>query len=208
VALTTYAGLIAKIGDDLERGDVADLAPDWIALAEGRFNRELRTHQMLSRGTATLNTLDAGFGTQPTDFAAPMSMRLTSGSKRLLQYLTAEQMANFVSSATGGEVSAYASIGDEFWFWPEPTGDETVELIYYAKIPALSTSNSTNWLLAAFPDVYHRGAMLEAALYYRDDALAKNMQGLFEEALLAVEKSAQRDLLAANLNPTPSGFAV
>lgn len=210
MSLSTYAGLIARIGDDLERDDTAALAPDWIVLAEARFNRELRVHQMLKRGTATLN---AEFGTQPLDFAGPMSMRLTSGSKRLLQFKTPEQMANYVAQRPSGETDSYGIVGDEFWFSPVPvlnadlTG-ENVELIYYGKIPPLSPTNTTNWLLTAYPDVYLRGALVEAALYYRDPDRLSTQQALFTDAVQRVEAAAKKDMLSANLNPSPSGFVV
>ena len=52
---------------------------------------------------------------------------------------------------------------------PAPTGDTDVVLTYYQKIPALSDTQTTNWLLTKSPDLYLYSTLLEAAPYLRDD---------------------------------------
>lgn len=207
MSLSTYSDLIAHIPDLLTRTDATTaLIEDWIQLAEARVGRELRVDQMLSRATATLA---AEFGTVPTDFAAPRSMRLSGGSRRLLQYLTIEQMTDLQTQDGGGETSAYTRVGGEFWFHPPPgPDDDGVELIYYAKIPALTAAAPTNWLLTAYPDLYVRGTMVEAALYFEDDTLLSTYSQLFADSIRAIAAAAKRDAMAANMNPSPSGFVV
>lgn len=207
MAISTYTDLIAHIPALLERQDATTaLMEDWIQLAEARVGRELRVDQMLTRATATLN---AEFGTVPTDFAAPRSMRLSGGTRRLLQYLTIEQMTDLQTRTDSGETTAYTRVGGEFWFHPPPAADDDgVELIYYAKIPALTSGAPTNWLLTEFPDLYVRGTMIEAALYFEDQELLGVYSQLFSESILAIKAAAKRDALAANMNPSPSGFVV
>jgi len=43
-------------------------------------------------------------------------------------------------------------------------------MIYRKNIPALSVTNTTNWLLALAPDLYLYGALLESAPYIKEDA--------------------------------------
>jgi hypothetical protein len=205
MSLTTYAGLQAAIASWFGRSDTATLAPDFIALAEARIGRELRVDQMLKRETATIT---GEFGTVPTDFLAPLSMRLTTGCKPLLRFLTSTQMAALQQTGVGGPVQAYSRINGEFWFYPVPGGADQAELIYYAAIPALSSANPSNWLLASHPDVYLRGAMLEAALFYEDDDLIPTYSQLFEDAIGAVMDANRRDAQASNLSMTPSGMVV
>lgn len=52
--------------------------------------------------------------------------------------------------------------------------DETLSLIYYAKVPTLTTSLTTsNWLLQKHPGVYLYGVGLEAAKYLRQVDVAE-----------------------------------
>ena len=57
---------------------------------------------------------------------------------------------------------------DEFIFQLEiENGSAT--LYYYQKIPALSGSVTTNWLLAKSPETYLYAALIEGAIYLRDE---------------------------------------
>jgi hypothetical protein len=44
-----------------------------------------------------------------------------------------------------------------------------MELLYLAKIPALSDSNTSNWLLSEAPDVYLYGSLVHSAPYLQED---------------------------------------
>lgn len=205
MTVVTYAGLQSFIAATVARTDTATNVVDWITLCEARIGRVLRVDQMLKRDTATIT---GAFGTLPTDFLAPLIMRLTTGTLSLLNFRTATQMADFMSMKRTGAVSDYGRIGTQFWFDPPPGGTDQAELIYYAAIPALSTINTTNWLLTAFPDVYVRGTMLEAGLFYEDDELVEAYTALFSEAIGAVKDAAKRDAVAANLKMNASGAVV
>ena len=52
---------------------------------------------------------------------------------------------------------------------PTPNATTDFELLYYQKLPALSSSNADNWLLLEAPDVYLYGALLHSAPYLADD---------------------------------------
>lgn len=204
MTLSTHAGLIASIGDNLDRDDVATVAEDWIALAEARMNIALRVNQMISRDTATIS---AGFSVVPTDFLAPRQMRLVASPFSLLSFLTQEQMADFQGGSPSGSLKFYTLVGGEFEFAPIPTDDVDVVLTYFARIPALSEDNPTNWVLDSFPQAYLRGALFEAGLYMRDNDLATSNEQLFEAAVESIRKASRSDL-AFNLTPTPSAVAV
>ena len=205
MSLSTYAGLKTAIAGWLTRTDTDTYVADWITLAEARIGRELRVDQILARSASTLT---AEFMAVPTNFLAPKSMRLTAGTKRLLQYLTTEQMAVWQSRLGLGAVQAYSRIGSQFWFYPAPTASDAVELIYYAAIPALSLTNATNWLLTSHPDAYLRATLLEAALFYEDNELVGTYSKLFSDSIGAISDAAKRDAFASNINPTASGQVV
>lgn len=203
MSIATYSDLQTAISSWLERSDATSYAADWITLAEARINRVLRVNRMLTRASATISD---EFSAAPSDFAAPLSMRRKTSPYDQLEFLTPEQMANLKTTLPSGNLTAYALVGTEFWFSPTPSDAEDVELIYYAKVPALSTASPTNWLLTAYPDLYLRGALLEAALFYEDDVEQQKYEGLFRAALEAIYAANLRDQQAATLSPTPSNI--
>jgi hypothetical protein len=83
-------------------------------------------------------------------------------------------------------------IGDTFQLVPTPDASYTVELTYYSKIPALSDSNTTNWLLTNSPDVYLYGSLLEAAPYLDDDNKLQVWGSLLEQSLNALQIESDR----------------
>lgn len=203
MTLATYAGLIAEIWADLEKTQVTDLAESWISAVESRLNAELRVRQMVERDTATISN---GFSSLPDDFMAVRQLRLTDSPYTLLQYLTQEQMAGYKATLPTGTLAFYTLVGSEFEYGPVPDGT-SVTLTYYAQVPALTVSNTSNWLLAAYPLAYKRGALVEAGLYYRDNDLATTSEQLFQTQLQAIRRNSLQ-AEAFNLTPTPSAFAV
>ena len=55
MALTTYTELKASIADWLNRSDLTAAIADFISLAEAQIERTLRTRQMLTRTTLTVD---------------------------------------------------------------------------------------------------------------------------------------------------------
>jgi hypothetical protein len=53
--------------------------------------------------------------------------------------------------------------------YPIPDAQGAVFLNYTRKVPALSDSATTNWLLTDAPDVYLYGSLLHAAPYLHED---------------------------------------
>ena len=56
-------------------------------------------------------------------------------------------------------------------------------MIYRANIPALSESNTTNWLLTLAPDLYLYGVLLESAPYMKEDERISTWGSGFSTAL-------------------------
>lgn len=63
----------------------------------------------------------------------------------------------------------FAREGTNFLFAPYPDAAYTVGGIYYAKLPPLSDTNNTNWLITKNSDLLFAAAMLEAATYLMDE---------------------------------------
>jgi hypothetical protein len=71
-------------------------------------------------------------------------------------------------------------------------------LTYYATIPALSVSNTTNWLLTDSPDLYLYGALLQAAPYLQDDQRISTWGTLYERCLNDLKVSDERSRMATS----------
>ena len=83
-------------------------------------------------------------------------------------------------------------IGKQFQLIPAQSGSVTGELTYYAKIPALSDANTSNWLLDVAPDIYLYGALMEAAPYLDDQEKLATWGGLLEQSMEALRIEQER----------------
>ena len=204
MSITNYSELQAALPEWMIRpGDstVTAQAPDYITLCEARLNYgagepgdqfyspPLRVNQMLTRSTASLSS---EYVAVPDDFLEVRTFKVNTNPETKLYYSTPDQFAEAGSSQSSGVPKTFTIAGDEFRFGPAPSSDLTAELWYYAKIPALSDSNTSNWLLAAAPNIYLYGSLLEAALAIGDDAGAQKWLGLFSSAVKAFQAQDKR----------------
>ncbi len=75
---------------------------------------------------------------------------------------------------------------------PTPDGSYSAILMYYAKVPTLSDSNETNWLLTHYPDIYLYGALLHSAPYLREDERAQTWAALHAAAVVRVNNASSK----------------
>jgi hypothetical protein len=196
MALDTFSGLKTTIADYLNRDDLTSAIPSFITLAEAKFNRKLRVRQMVKRATATLDTQYFAF---PSDFLQAKEFQLNTNPITYLQYVTQNQgdygsANNYIAA---GKPQFYTIIGTQIQVIPTPDTGYTGELTYYGKIPALSDSNTSNWLLAYAPDLYLYGALLEATPYLKDDERLAVWSTLYANSLGDIEIADQRASVAS-----------
>lgn len=168
MALSTYSEIKSTIADYLNRADLTAVLPSFVTLAEAKFNRELRTRDMLTRVQATS---DDEYVSLPTDFLQHYSLELDAASAQPSMAYIGPQEAKVLKAQnrTASTTYYYTVIDGAFEIIPAPGSDLDLRMVYYAKIPALSDSNTTNWLLTKSPDLYLYSALLEAAPYLKDD---------------------------------------
>lgn len=164
MSLTTYAQLQSSIDAWLgNRGDIDSEIKDFIALAEARMWMDLRIRAMEAR---TTDTASAEYLTLPGDFIALRSIKIGG---HVLDYMTPDRMERTANSDTTGQPKTYSIVGDELQFAPTPDQSYTVELAYFKRLPALSDSNTSNWILTNVPQLYLYGALLEAEPFLEND---------------------------------------
>ena len=147
MALNSYAALKTSIGDFLNRDDLTAVIPDFISLAEAQINRDIRHYEMENRATAQL---DSQYLARPTDWVETIRMHITGGGTRTLDLLSGAAMSDKRAGAddTSGEPRYFRHAERAFEVYPTPDGTYNVEILYYQKIPALSDTNTSNWLLS------------------------------------------------------------
>ena len=198
MALDTFSGLKTTIADYLNRDDLTSIIPSFITLAEAKFNRKLRVRQMVKRATATVDTQYFAF---PTDWLQAKQFVLNTNPITYLEYVTNFQGDELRATTViaVGKPQYYTFVGSQIEVIPTPDTGYTGELTYYGKIPALSDSNTSNWLLAYAPDLYLYGALLEASPYLKDDERLAVWGNLYISSIGDIEIADQR----ASVGSTP-----
>ena len=183
-----YDGLKLAIGDWIGRADIDYAIPQLITLAEAQINRDIRHHEMEQRSEATLS---GRFLARPGDWLETIRLSIASNGAKVLNLASAATIADKragVDDATGVP-QLYAHVDGGFEVYPTPDGSYEATLLYTKKIPALSASNISNWLLASNPDVYLYGALVHAAPYLGDDQRAATWAQLYSAAVQRVNQT-------------------
>ena len=176
--MDTYAGLKIVVADWLMRDDLVHVIPRAVRMAEASINRRLRVRQMIVRAESEveLQTLPL-----PNDWLE--SIRGFTGSDNEFQlsgFPMDEYPARVLST---GQPISYSILGRYMFFRMLPEEPTRIELSYYAAVPALSDSTTSNWLLALWPDIYLYGSLMHTAPYLKDDPRLQVWEVMFEKAL-------------------------
>ena len=191
MAITTYAELKTAIGEWLNRDDLDSVIPNFISLAEAQFTRTIRHRTMGVRADATLDTPSFAV---PGDWLQTIRFQLNTNPVTPLLFVTPEQALEESQVYSAAQQPLfYTMIGEQFQVVPAPDGSYDAELLYYGKIPALSDSVATNWLLTESPDLYLYAALVQTAPYLKEDERlsiwAGLYQKLFDDMMLADERA-------------------
>jgi hypothetical protein len=165
VAISTYAELVTAVGNWAHRDDTAftDRVPEFVKLAEARFNRALRTTDM--EETLASTALSSGEASLPTGFLAWKELRFDGDTDYTLQPKPLEFIRAQDPDSTSNP-RYFAVTKSTVICWP---ASGSIKGTYYKEIADLQT-NSTNWLLTSHPDLYLFATLTEAALYLHDDS--------------------------------------
>ena len=164
----TFASLQTKIADWLHRQDLTNVIPDFIAIGEQKMNQDLECRDMETNTTISILSGTTRAAT-PTDMLEVRRFKLTTSPYTSLNYVSPEKLAMTYDASSGGAPVEFTVSGGYFEFGPVPDGNYDAELIYFQKIPPLSTTNTSNWLLNKWPYIYLYASLLASAPYLRDD---------------------------------------
>jgi len=197
MSLTTYAELQASIADWLIRSDLTAVIPDFISLTEAEIQRDLTHWRMYKRDTLSVSSR---YTTLPTDFLEPIRFEIDGQEKPLEVTGINELQARRHSNADTASLPLLVALtAGEFEVWPTPGETYTMSLVYRYDFPALSDSNTSNWLLAEAPDVYLYGALSQAAPYLVDDPRLPVWQSKYGNAMNGLQMSSDRARFGGNM---------
>lgn len=190
MALSSYSDLKSAIQAwSYDRSDLATEADDFITLCEAELNRILRTRRQI---TITELTLDADSrAALPTDYLEFRRVTALTTPRRTLDLVSPNYRDDTYPYRHSGYPSVFTIDGDGILVLPTTTSD--VEFEYFAKISALTESNTTNWVLEQFPNIYLYGSMKHAAIFIGDEGRTQQMGSLFNgllDALVVSERAA------------------
>lgn len=179
MAITTYAQLQAAAANWLVRADLTARIPDFIALAEARLNRVLRT-RLAEAEVSLATTLGARRIGLPAGFTEPLRLWIEKSGERIeLPFIEASLMG---ASSLRGEPGAWTVDGADVAF--DRPCDQTYALVLrMLRAFALSDAAPTNSLLADAPDVYLFAVLSEAGPFLRDAELVTTYEGKLGRAI-------------------------
>lgn len=186
--LSTYSGLKDAVAKYLARSDLTDQIPTFIQLAENRLRRDLRIRQMLK--VITLNAV-GGDATvdMPTDYLQMRDLHIKTSPVQSLAYQSPSNFYRNTNSSITGTPLQYTVLASEFQFAPIPDGNYTLQIIYYATPPYLTTSNTTNVFLVNCADLLLYGALGEAEPYLMNDQRLATWASMYDRGLAALTVS-------------------
>lgn len=197
MAVTSYATLQTAITTWAMRendSDFTDHVTDFITQAEHLINYgdgeaipPLRTRDMETVATVTLTN---GAGTLPTDYLEFRRVRTLDATPIVLDPVSPELGTQEYGASSAGKASYFDIVGSTITTWPPSATN--ISLTYFAKVPALSDSQTTNWLLTKSPFVYLYGSLVAAAPFMMDDARIQTWGTLYTKLIKGLMLTDQR----------------
>jgi hypothetical protein len=195
MAISTYAELQTAAANWLDRTDLTARVPEFIDLAESTFNRTIRNRQMITKNDSY--SLDSRYVNLPTDTLEVIRIVVDVTPQITLQYLTPEEIAERRNSSSTGRPQYFTVVGgstNQIELLRSPDETYTSSILYYTKIPALSDSATTNWLLTSHPDIYLFGTLVEAEPYLKNDERMPMWSARLSKALEELKLQGEREM--------------
>ena len=206
MALTSYSELKVALGEHLNRTDMGTVAPDLIALAEAKFNRD---HRLRNIAQATIAPAADDYQL-PANFRELISLYHDSdtyiGPIIIVSPNLLAQHKRRRGPSSGAPTHA-AIIGTDtklLRFSPVPLQSYSMKMVYNGGVNVLSATNPSNWLLTIAPDIYLYGALVEAEAYLQEDSRVQLWKALLEEALHKHHLNQQRIEYSGQLSRFPA----
>lgn len=200
MAITTYSELVTALTTSWpHRADLGSAnAIEFIALAEAKFNRRLRTR--FQELALSETAIDASYQISiPSNVVAIKRIWRTDEPKTPLMPVTLDAIIDAQGTLRYGYTTLalhYAWESDKWRF----DGTGNVAGVLYRNIPALvSVTNPTNWLLTSHPDLYLYAGLAEAYIYLNDQPRAAMYEAKRDALIQELNRADNRDSFSGPL---------
>jgi hypothetical protein len=183
----TYDSLVLNIQQFMERNDPDFVAqiPNLIALAEASIAAELKTYMQLIVVETNLIENQVVLN-KPARWRKTISMKI-NGKPVMLR--SQDYVAQYLSESDNNVPLYYAEYDFNNWnFAPAPDQEYPVEIIYYAEIQPLDSTNQQNLWTAIAPQAMLYGALVQAQGYLKALDKLPMWKGYYTEAIAALKK--------------------
>ncbi len=192
MAISNYSELQTAVANWLDRDDLTARIPEFIALAEARFNRILRLRSMEAKYTANTVASQRNLAL-PAGYIQMRNFQVNTSPLTTLSYVTPEIYDRLWGGSTGGTPKFYTILANEVSFGPIPGSVMEVEMLFYKKFDSLSVTTTTNWLITNAPDIYLYGSMLEAEPFIMNDERVPLWATALERAVTDMQEQDNKD---------------
>jgi hypothetical protein len=192
MAIGTYTELQTAVANWLDRDDLADRIPEFISLAEARFNRSLRLRSMESKQTASTIGGQRNYNLPP-NYIQMRNFQLNTSPITTLSYVTPEIYDRLWGGSAEGTPQFYTIAANEISLGPVPASAITMEMLFYKRFDDLSASTTTNWLLTNAPDIYLYASMLEAEPFIMNDERVPLWSAALKEGISQMQEQDNKD---------------
>lgn len=188
MALDTFANLKTAIADTLDRDDLTGNIPDFIRLAESRHRRDLRIREMIVRESLTVNSRNIAL---PAGFLQPVGgIRLLTNRVRILNSVGQRKLNSYYKQESGKP--QYYYIGNDIEFDVQPDSPYSGELTFYKEVTPLSDSNTSNSILANYPDAYLYASLAASAPFLMDDPRIVTWNAFYQDTVQGANTISKR----------------
>ena len=178
MSIANYSELKTAVANWLNRSDLTTYIPDFVTLGEAMIYRELRINAM---ETALNVTISSGVAAAPSDYVELKHAYLDGAPTRYLKRKDARFIyEKYPVRSSDSRPAFIAKEGSNFIFGPYPDSAYTVKGIYYARLEALSDSNTTNWFTTNAPDILLYASLMSAEPFLKNDSRLLVWGSLYE----------------------------
>jgi|TARA_B100000700_G_scaffold161376_1_gene178718 hypothetical protein len=193
MALDTYANLKTEIANYLNRTDLTSYLDTFIDLAEARHARDLRVREMESVDTSITTVAGTQSYDLPTGYLEMRYVTWQSNPYTFLAYMTPPDFFRVYNAGEGsGSPSYYTIVGSKIYLGKQPDAANVLELGFFKRPTALSSSNTTNDILTYFPDLYLYASLAESEPFLMNDERLPVWAGLYKEGVNSANNSASQ----------------
>ena len=186
MALTNYTDLQASVATFLHRSDLAAIIPDLVQLAEAKLYKDIdaKLQDTIVQLSTSSNVETVAL---PVDFINMRSLVLISTPNTALDYYAPDAYFSAKPWNSVGRPTIYTIINNTVYLQDIPDSNYVLKAVYRAQVPSLMT-NSTNWIMTKFPNVYLYGTLCEAAPYMMNDERLPTWEAKYQEAIKTVNQ--------------------